>query len=143
MINISQLFKSKKSGFSILEIVVVIVVIAFFAMLIIPGLISGPARARDATRKNDLRLIKSALENYYNQYSRYPNKLSDLEAGAPPFIKKVPKDPKTGKDYVYVLGGSNGATFVLQATLENKNDKDLKSRNNDPSTGLYVIPSTN
>ena len=67
----NSIFKNKKAGFSILEIVVVVVVIAFFAMLIIPGLISGPARARDATRKNDLRLIKSALENFYNQYGYY------------------------------------------------------------------------
>ena len=139
----NSIFKNKRSGFSILEIVVVIVVVAFFAMLIIPGLISGPARARDATRKNDLRLIKSALENYYNKNGSYPANLAELEKGSVPFIKKVPKDPKTGKDYVYTIGGSNGGTFVLQAFLENKNDKDLKSNNNNPSTGLYVITSTN
>lgn len=143
MINISQLLKSKKDGFSILEIVVVIVVIAFFAMLIIPGLISGPARARDATRKNDLRLIKSALENYYNQAGTYPATLADLEKGSTPFIKKLPKDPKTGKDYIYITTGNPPSTYVIQATLENKNDKDLKIKGNDPATGLYIVSSSN
>jgi general secretion pathway protein G len=138
-----NILKSKNSGFSILEIVVVIIVIAFFAMLIIPGLISGPARARDATRKSDLRLIKSALENYYNNNNSYPATLADLEKGVPPFIKKLPKDPKTGKDYVYITTGNPPGTFVLQATLENKNDKDLKTNNNDPNTGLYIIQGTN
>lgn len=139
----NSIFKNKKDGFSILEIVVVVVVIAFFAMLIIPGLISGPARARDATRKNDVRLIKSALENYYNQFGYYPAKLDELEKTSTPFIKKLPKDPKTGKDYVYITTGNPPSTYVIQATLENKNDKDLKSKNNDPTTGIYTQGSSN
>ena len=139
----NSIIKNKKAGFSILEIVVVVVVIAFFAMLIIPGLISGPARARDATRKNDLRLIKSALENYYNQAGTYPATLADLEKGPTPFIKKLPKDPKTGKDYVYITTGNPPTTYVIQTILENKNDKDLKSKGNDPTTGLYIISSSN
>ena len=139
----NSIIKNKKAGFSILEIVVVVVVIAFFAMLIIPGLISGPARARDATRKNDLRLIKSALENFYNQYGYYPEKLIDLEKTSIPFIKKLPKDPKTGKDYVYITTGNPPTTYVIQTILENKNDKDLKSKGNDPTTGLYIISSSN
>ena len=140
---LDSIFKNKRAGFSILEIVVVIVVVAFFAMLIIPGLISGPARARDATRKNDLRLIKSALENYYNEAGTYPANLSDLEKGASPQIKKISKDPKTGKDYVYVTTGNPPSTFMLKATLENKNDKDLKLKGSDPATGLYVVYSNN
>lgn len=140
---LNKLFKSKESGFSILEIVVVIVVIAFFAMLIIPGLISGPTRARDATRKNDLRLIKSALEDFYNTNGSYPASLQDLEKGATPFIKKVPKDPKTGKDYVYITTGNPPSQFELKATLENKGDKDLKIRGNDPANGTYMVTSSN
>lgn len=139
----NSLFKTKRAGFSILEIFVVIVVIAFFAMLIIPGLISGPARARDATRKSDLRLIKSSLENYFNQNGTYPTNLAELEKGATPFIKKVPKDPKTGKDYVYITTGNPPSQYSLQATLENKGDKDLKIKGNDPSTGLYIVLSSN
>lgn len=139
----SNFLKSKRAGFSILEIVVVIVVIAFFAVLIIPGLISGPSRARDVQRKTDLRLIKSSLENYFNQNGVYPANLSDLAKGATPFLNKVPVDPKTAKEYIYLPTGNPPSQYILQATLENKNDKDLKIKGNDTSTGLYVIVSSN
>src|SRR5437870_387282 len=91
-------FGQSKAGFTILEVVVVVIVIAFFEALIIPGLISGPSRARDAARKSDLRVIKAALENYYNEKGAYPATLAELEKGATPFIKQVPKDPKTHAD---------------------------------------------
>lgn len=140
---LNTLFKSKKPGFSILEIVVVIVVIAFFAMLIIPGLISGPSRARDATRKKDLKVIQSSLESYFGENNSYPTNLTDLEKGGAAFIKKVPTDPKTGAAYVYITTGNPPSSYVLEATLENKNDKDLKTTGSDPAKGLFKIFSFN
>jgi general secretion pathway protein G len=122
---------------------VVVIVIAFFAALIIPGLISGPARARDAERKSDLRVIKASLENYYNEKGSYPPNLAELEKGATPFIKQLPKDPKTNADYVYIPSGNPPNSFVLQTTLENKSDSDLKNPGNNPATGLYQITSAN
>lgn len=130
-------------GFTVLEVVVVVVVAAFFLALIIPGLINGPSRARDATRKSDLRAIKASLENFYNEKGSYPLKLSELEAGATPFIKKLPKDPKTGAEYVYVTFGNPPNSFYLQATLENKNDPDLKNVGSDPAKGIYQVNSSN
>lgn len=130
-------------GFTVLEVLVVVVVAAFFLALIIPGLINGPSRARDATRKSDLRAIKASLENFYNEKGSYPLKLSELEAGATPFIKKLPKDPKTGAEYVYVTFGNPPNSFYLQATLENKNDPDLKNVGSDPAKGIYQVNSSN
>ncbi len=136
-------FNKSHLGFTILEVVVVVVVAAFFLALIVPGLINGPSRARDATRKSDLRVIKASLENYYNEKGSYPTKLSELEGGATPFIKKLPKDPKTGADYVYVVFGNPPNSFYLQATLENKSDPDLKNVGSDPTKGLYQVNSSN
>ena len=143
MVDLKSIFQKSKPGFTILEVVVVVIVIAFFAALIIPGLISGPSRARDATRKSDLRVIKAALENYYSEKGSYPTTLAELEKGATPFIKQVPKDPKTHADYVYVVYGNPPNSFSLQATLENKNDADLKSSGGNTSTGVYQVTSAN
>ncbi len=136
-------FGQSRAGFTILEVVVVVIVIAFFAALIIPGLISGPSRARDAQRKSDLRVIKSALENYYNEKGSYPTALAELEKGATPFIKQLPKDPKTHADYVYITYGNPPNSFTLQTTLENKNDSDLKTAGSNQSTGVYQVTSAN
>jgi len=143
MFSIFKNFNTKKPGFTILDVVVVMIVVGFFAVLIIPGLVSGPSRARDASRKSDLRVIKAALENYYNESGTYPAKLSTLESGATPFIKKIPKDPKTGAEYIYIVTGNPPSSFLLQATLENKNDKDLKGLGSDPNKGIYQLNSTN
>lgn len=143
MFSLKQRFANKPSGFTILDVVVIIIVVGFFAVLIIPGLINGPSRARDATRKSDLRAIKTQLEAYYSEKGSYPTKLSELEAGATPFMKKVPKDPSTKKEYIYIIQGNTPGSFELQATLENKNDKDLKSLGSDPSKGIYIVTSSN
>ena len=111
-------------AFTVLEVVVVIVVAAFFLALIVPGLINGPSRARDATRKSDLRIIKASLENYYNEKGSYPTKLTELEAGATPFIKKLPKDPKTGAEYVYTKqGGKIKSSDELTDIWKKANEK--------------------
>lgn len=130
-------------GFTILEVVVIIIVVAFFMALIIPGLINGPSRARDATRKSDLRLIKASLENFYNEKGSYPIKLVELEAGATPFIKKLPRDPKTGNEYIYTTFGNPPSSFHLQAILENRNDPELKNGGSDPTKGALQINSSN
>ena len=143
MFSLRQRFSNNPAGFTILDVVVMVIVIGFFAALIIPGLINGPSRARDATRKSDLRAIKTQLESFYNENGSYPAKLTDLEAGATPFMKKVPKDPSTKKEYIYITKGNPPASFELQATLENKNDKELKSLGSDPSKGIYIVSSTN
>lgn len=144
MIALNNLKSNKNfKGFTVLEVVVVVIVSAFFLALIIPGLINGPSRARDATRKNDLRLIKASLENFYNERGSYPVKLAELEAGATPFIKKLPRDPKTGAEYTYTTTGNPPNSFFLQATLENKNDPDLNNIGSDPVKGIYQVNSSN
>jgi type II secretion system protein G len=143
MFSLKQRFSTKPAGFTILDVVVVAIVVGFFAVLIVPGLVSGPSRARDSSRKSDLRVIKSSLENYYTEKGSYPATLAELESGAVPFIKKLPKDPKSGNDYIYVVSGTPPSSFYLDAELENKNDKDLKTLGSDQAKGIYRVTSTN
>lgn len=133
-----EALQSKRNGFTLLELVVVVVVVAILALLIIPNLLSGPARARDAQRKADLRNIKTSLESYYNDNGFYPNSLSQLEGGAVPYIKQVPTDPKTKQPYKYTPIGNPPLEFTLQATLENKSDKDIKQG----TTNIYELTNS-
>ena len=140
-----QLLK-KQSGFTLLELLIVIVIIGILAVLIIPNLASGPQRARDAQRKSDLRNIKTALETYYNDTNSYPGGGSwktDLTGGATPYMKTVPQDPKSKSDYTYAttpVACTTGSctSYTLTATLENQKDSQATGAN-----GQYTINSAN
>lgn len=122
----------KQKGFTLLELLIVIVIIGILIALVLPNLINGPIRARDVRRKEDLNSISSGLEQYYNDNQSYPATLASLTTGN--YLKTIPQDPKTKTDYTYnalPAGGPVYTSFQLQATLENKNDKDIKSGTTD------------
>ncbi len=134
-----MLRKKHPSGFTLLELVIVVVVVGILGFLIIPQLATGPARARDSQRKIDLRNIKTALENYYNEQGTYPTALGVLETGSVPYIKTLPTDPKTHQNYTYITTGNPPTGFILQTSLENKSDPDIKSG----TKSTYEVTSPN
>lgn len=83
----------------------------------------GPAQARDAQRKADLRMVQNALETYYNDNNYYPSgTFSSISSPlVPEYIPgKMPKDP-AGASYVYTpsqCSSSRCQKYVLQANME-------------------------
>lgn len=131
---------SKQRGFTIVELLVVIVVIAILVALTLPNLFGLQRRARDDTRKNDLKNVQQAAETYFNDKNNYP---ADLSALSPQYINAVPSDPKSGA-YTYTpapagcatTGGTPCTSYTLSATLENENDPAAVS-------GVYTVNSVN
>jgi prepilin-type N-terminal cleavage/methylation domain-containing protein len=70
--------KHKTSGFTIVELLIVIVVIGILAALVIVQFTNVQARARDTERKSDIRSLQSKLGEYYALNSNYPITLSQL-----------------------------------------------------------------
>lgn len=127
-----QLAIRKQKGFTLLELLIVIVIIGILIALVLPNLINGPIRARDVRRKEDLNAISSGLEQYYNDNQAYPAAMTDLTTGS--YLKEVPTDPRSNSNYAYTPLPNTGppyTSFTLQATLENQNDKDIKSGTTD------------
>jgi general secretion pathway protein G len=121
----------KDKGFTLLELLIVIVIIGILALIIVPGLASGPKRARDATRKSDLRGVKNAMEAYYTDKSMYPAApasgttvaaFTGLSASlVAAYLPALPKDPKDTAPYQYQYSGKDATTtsYDLGACLEN------------------------
>lgn len=122
--------KSQK-GFTLVELLVVIVIISILATLLMANFVGVRQRGRDTTRKSDLRQIQSALEIYRADNGNYPLTANFPACGVsfppPPattiYMKKVPCDPLTKGNYNYSSDGISG-TYTLIACLENAADAD-------------------
>ena len=110
-------------GFTLLELLIVIVIIGILALLIIPNITSAPKKARDTQRKTDLKAVQKGLEEYFVSNNVYPNDLPTLTTSNPPILKTVPTDPKNTAEYVYTYTpAASNSTYTLHACMENGAD---------------------
>ncbi|KTD21266.1 type II secretion system major pseudopilin GspG [Legionella londiniensis] len=110
---------SKQTGFSLIEIMVVVVILGILASIVVPKIINRPDEARVVKAKQDISAIESAIELYKLDNGFYPSTDQGLSAlvekpdtnPAPPnwkpYLKSLPKDP-WGRDYLYLNPGEHG-----------------------------------
>lgn len=114
-------------GFTLIEILVVVAIIAVLASIVIVGLSGFRSRGRDARRVSDLRTVQNVLELYYAKNRTYPalgstpawSDLSTALAGpsAGLGVSMIPSDPLPGGFYGYCSYGTD-QHYVLGTTLE-------------------------
>jgi len=86
------MFKNKRqSGFTLLELLVVIGIIGLLVSIIVVNLTGTRRRARDTKRIADIRQLQTAAEDYYGKNGKYPAIIGDLVTGAQ--IPIWPTDP--------------------------------------------------
>jgi len=112
---------SKQSGFTLIEIMVVVVIIGILASVVVPRIMDNPDKARVAKAKNDIQALSGALDLYRLDNYVYPNTDQGLDAlvtspsSSPEpanwkqggYIKKLSKDP-WGNEYLYLSPGEHG-----------------------------------
>lgn len=113
----------RQRGFSLIEIMVVVVILGILASLVVPKIISRPDDARIVKAKQDVLSIQSALDLYRLDNGFYPSTDQGIMAlvqrpsssPAPrdwkPYLKSVPVDP-WGKNYLYLNPGQHGEIDV-------------------------------
>lgn len=116
----------KQRGFTLLEVMVVIVILGVLASLVVPNLLGNKEKADQQKVVTDISALEQALDMYKLDNSVYPSTDQGLDAlvsmpsSSPEprnyrnggYIKRLPKDP-WGNEYNYVMPGEHGAVDVF------------------------------
>ncbi len=106
------------AGFTLIEVIVVVVILGILATVIVPKIMDNPDKARVVKARNDVQAIKSALQIYKLDNFNYPSTEQGLQAlveqpsGSPAapnwkqggYLDSLPKDP-WGNPYQYLNPG--------------------------------------
>lgn len=113
---------NKKDGFTLIELLIVILIVGILAGVGVASYSTTQKRARDAKRKEDIKAIQIALEQYYSAANQYPNPCytsGSLQYNGETFMSNFPVDPKSTGSYVYASQGiCDSTTYTYKAYLE-------------------------
>lgn len=121
----------KQAGFTLLEIMVVIVILGILASMVLPNLLGNKEKAERQKVVSDITTLESAMDMYKLDNSHYPNTDQGLEAlvSKPDidpqprnyredgYIKRLPTDP-WGNEYLLLQPGENGKYDLFSAGLD-------------------------
>ncbi|NNM62947.1 MAG: type II secretion system major pseudopilin GspG [Steroidobacteraceae bacterium] len=117
--------RNRSRGFTLIEIMVVVVILAVLGALVVPRILQNVDKARVVRAGSDIRAIETALDLYRLDNYKYPTTEQGLEAlvkkpadptltnyRAGGYLKSVPKDP-WGNPYHYTSPGADGQPYDI------------------------------
>ncbi|ADM98899.1 type II secretion system major pseudopilin GspG [Dickeya dadantii] len=120
--------KAVPQGFTLLEVMVVIVIIGLMATLVIPNIMGSKQRANIQKAKSDISVIESALEMYHLDHNRFPDEKDGLvvlsakensESLSGDYVHDLPKDP-WGHAYYYENPGKHKDVDIYSSGPDEK-----------------------
>lgn len=78
-------------GFTLIEVLVVIVLISILAAIAVPVVSGSVERAREAALKENLQVMRKSLDDYFADHGRYPANLQTLVDQR--YLRFIPEDP--------------------------------------------------
>ena len=141
----TRVARHAQRGFSLIEIMVVVVIMGILAALVVPNLMDRPDQARVVAAKQDIGAIMQALKLYRLDNGRYPSTQDGLKiltgkseqtgaANGRVYMDRLPNDP-WGAPYQYLNPGVHAEVDVFSLGADNKAggegvDADIGSWNN-------------
>ena len=124
------LLRKSRKGFTLVELLVVIVVLAVLAAIVLPKFVGAGTRSKESALRSNLKLARNAVSLFNNDTAAYPASMADLAAtSAPasglasdgtaksitagdwhgPYLESIPNDPVSGSTFTYgTVAGSVG-----------------------------------
>lgn len=121
--SMQRVLRGTVSGFSLIELLIVLVIVGLLAAAVGPSLYKRISPAKQTATRDQIQNFMVALDNYFIDTGDYPSAQQglavlrdnsrDIKGWDGPYLQKeIPKDP-WGNDYVYRVPGRNGAYEII------------------------------
>lgn len=91
----------KRSGFTLVELMVVLAIMALLISIVAPHYVGRISRAEEAVLRENLTLMREALDKHYADAGRYPESLDALVEKR--YLRRIPEDPITQSNKSWVV----------------------------------------
>jgi general secretion pathway protein G len=131
------MLSNSSKGFTLIEVMVVVVILSILAVFIVPKIMDKPEQARKTQARQNVRILESSLNMYKLDNFQYPSSDQGLDAlvnkpsGTPEpknwssegYIDRLPKDP-WGNPYQYLNPGTKGKIDIYSMGPDGVNSDD-------------------
>ena len=112
----------KSKGFTMIELLVTLAIVATILSLAVPRYFSNLDKAKEDVLREDLHVMRDAIDKYYVDKDKYPDTLDDLVEQK--YLRSIPVDPFTESAHSWVpvppTDTSTGAVFDVRSSAPNK-----------------------
>jgi general secretion pathway protein G len=104
--------QAKESGFTLIELMIVMLIIGVLMSIAVPSYVAAIKAAKESVLKEDLHVMRNAIDSYTMDKQKAPQSLQDLvDAG---YLKVIPNDPFTHTNDGWVVNQSDDLHSVDQ-----------------------------
>ena len=123
------------AGFTLMELMIVMAIIAILATLAVPSFRGALRSAREAVLREDLHVMRAAIDSYTMDKQKAPQSLDDLiQTG---YLRSIPEDPMTHSSETWVTDTSDSLSSVDQTDSGGINDVHSGSQETGTDGQLY------
>lgn len=109
--------KERWRGFTLIELLVVMTIVAILLTIALPRYFGSVDRSKEAVLRQDIAVMRDALDKYYADNGRYPDVLENLVTKK--YIRAIPLDPITESAATWIIippdDPSSGAVFNIKS----------------------------
>jgi general secretion pathway protein G len=104
--------RTQDAGFTLMELMIVMAIVAILATLAVPSFKGALRHAREAVLKEDLQIMRAAIDSYTMDKQKAPQSLDDLIQDG--YLRSIPEDPMTKSKDTWVTDTSDALSSVDQ-----------------------------